>query len=366
MKTLTARFGSPFMRSLVLGVALLATPAISFAALYLSVNLAPPPLPVYVQPEVPGPGYIWAPGYWAYGPDGYYWVPGTWVLAPYVGALWTPGYWGWGGGAFLWHTGYWGPQIGFYGGVNYGFGYFGVGYAGGSWNGGVFNYNTAVTNVNVTNIHNTYNQTVVQNTAVSRVSYNGGTGGISAQPTAQERLAAADVHQQPTALQAQHQQLASTNRSLLASVNHGTPALAATPKAAVFTRPNAGTTGVAHPLNAGTASVAHPPNTSTASVAHPPNTSTTGVAHPPNSGQPRNAMATQKTYHAQGQTQNGSQPQGQQRVIQAGTPHPQVQQHSVQAAPPHPQVQQPAVQAAQPHPQVQSHPKEPQHEETHH
>ena len=29
---------------------------------------------------LPGPGYIWTPGYWAYDPaDGYYWVPGTWV-----------------------------------------------------------------------------------------------------------------------------------------------------------------------------------------------------------------------------------------------------------------------------------------------
>jgi hypothetical protein len=358
MKTRTARFGRMYLRSLALAVALFVMPAISSAAVFLSVDIAPPALPVYVQPEVPGPGYIWAPGYWAYGPDGYYWVPGTWVLAPYVGALWTPGYWGWGGAAYLWHGGYWGPHVGFYGGVNYGFGYIGTGYVGGSWNGGVFNYNTAVTNVNVTNIHNTYNQTVVQNTAVSRVSYNGGTGGITAQPTAQERLAQADVHQPPTPLQAQHQQLASSNRSLLASVNHGTPALAATPKAAVFTRPNTSTSGVAHPPNTGNAAVAHP------------NTGNAAVAHPPNTGQPRNAVASQSTYHGQGQGQGQTQitphPQVQQRVVQPGTPHPQVQQHTVQAAPPHPQVQQNAVQAAPPHPQVQSHPKEPPHEEGHH
>ena len=58
-------------------------------------EFAPPVLPVYVQPPCPQPGWMWTPGYWAYGPDGYYWVPGTWVPAPYVGALWTPGYWGW-------------------------------------------------------------------------------------------------------------------------------------------------------------------------------------------------------------------------------------------------------------------------------
>ena len=61
-----------------------------------------------------------------------------------VGVLWTPGYWGWGGSAFLWHEGYWGPHVGFYGGINYGFGYGGVGFFGGRWDGGHFAYNTAV------------------------------------------------------------------------------------------------------------------------------------------------------------------------------------------------------------------------------
>jgi hypothetical protein len=286
MKNLTARLGTPLMRSLVLVVALLATPAISSAAVFVSVGIAPPVLPVYVQPPVPGPGYIWTPGYWSYGPNGYYWVPGTWVLAPFVGALWTPGFWGWGGGAYVWHAGYWGPRVGFYGGVNYGFGYGGVGFVGGSWRGGAFSYNTAVTNVNVTNIHNTYNQTVVQNTAVSRVSYNGGTGGIAAQPTSEERLAERDVHAPPTALQAQHQQLASTNRSLLASVNHGTPALAATPRAAMFKQAN--TAGAAG-------------------------------AHPQYAGQTRNATAAQNMSHVQGQAQYA--------------PHRQVQEHAYQPAP---------------------------------
>ena len=142
--------------------------------------------------------------------------------------MWTPGYWGWGGSAYLWHAGYWGPRVGFYGGINYGFGYTGVGYAGGYWNRGVFSYNTAVTNVNVNVVHNTYNRTVVENTSVTRVSYNGGTGGITAQPTAQERLALSDRHRAPTAMQVQHERLASTDRAQLASVNHGTPGVTAT------------------------------------------------------------------------------------------------------------------------------------------
>ena len=73
---------------------LILVPAASFAGVLITVNIAPPILPVYEQPPCPEQGWMWSPGYWAYGDDGYYWVPGTWVPAPYEGALWTPGYWG--------------------------------------------------------------------------------------------------------------------------------------------------------------------------------------------------------------------------------------------------------------------------------
>ena len=182
----------------LLALAILAIPSTTPAQISvgISVHIGPPALPVYVQPVCPGVGYMWTPGYWAYGPDGYYWVPGTWVMAPRVGLLWTPGYWGWGGGVYVWHGGYWGPHMGFYGGINYGFGYGGVGFVGGEWRGGAFHYNTAVTNVNTTVIHNTYiNKTVINNnTIVNRTSYNGGTGGVTAQPTAAERAAEQEKH----------------------------------------------------------------------------------------------------------------------------------------------------------------------------
>ena len=160
-------------------------PTPSFGAdIGMPIRIGPPPLPVYEQPLCPEAGYIWTPGYWAYDPvDGYYWVPGTWVLAPELGLLWTPGYWGWGGGLFTWHAGYWGPHVGFYGGVDYGFGYTGSGYEGGYWRGHDFFYNRAVSNVNVTNVTNVYSRTVVNNIHVTRVSYNGGPGGVSARPT---------------------------------------------------------------------------------------------------------------------------------------------------------------------------------------
>ena len=48
---------------------------------------APPAIPDYVQPACPGDGYIWEPGYWAWGADGYYWVAGVWVFPPAVGLL---------------------------------------------------------------------------------------------------------------------------------------------------------------------------------------------------------------------------------------------------------------------------------------
>ena len=105
-----------------------------------------PPSPTTTQPPAPGDGYIWTPGYWAWTADGYQWVQGAWVLAPYTGALWTPGYWGYGYGGYFWNAGYWGPDVGYYGGINYGFGYFGIGFYGGYWGGGRFYYNRAYCN----------------------------------------------------------------------------------------------------------------------------------------------------------------------------------------------------------------------------
>ncbi len=131
-------------RQLLFIALLIALPAVSFAQVNVSITVAPPALPIYAQPACPTEGYLWTPGYWAYGPAGYFWVPGVWVAPPQLGFLWTPGYWGFASGIYRWHAGYWGPHVGFYGGINYGFGYGGVGFYGGRWEGGVFRYNTAV------------------------------------------------------------------------------------------------------------------------------------------------------------------------------------------------------------------------------
>jgi len=220
-----------FLHTLLLAIVMLVLPAISSAGIIFSIGIAPPPLPVYEQPVCPGDGYIWTPGYWAYDDvDGYFWVPGTWVLIPEPGFFWTPGYWGWENTAFVFHEGYWGPHIGFYGGINYGFGYVGVGYQGGYWDHDHFFYNRAFNHID--HVTYVYNKTVVVNRTY--VSYNGGAGGINARPTAEEEGAMRDRHVAPTSVQVQHRQTASTNRQLFESVNHGKPAIAATPKPAEF------------------------------------------------------------------------------------------------------------------------------------
>lgn len=200
----------------------------------ISVGYAPPVLPVYEQPFCPGEGYIWTPGYWAWDDDGddYFWVPGTWVLAPEIGFLWTPGYWGFERDRYFWHEGYWGREVGFYGGVVYGFGYSGRGYEGGRWEGDRFFYNRSVNNV--TNITNVYNTTVVNNVNVTRVSYNGGRGGVEMRPTAHEEQVAREQHVPRVSAQNQHLQEARSNRELRASENHGKPPIAATARPGSF------------------------------------------------------------------------------------------------------------------------------------
>jgi hypothetical protein len=199
----------------------------------------PPPLPVYDQPPCPEPDYIWTPGLWQWGPAGYFWVPGTWVAPPEPGLLWTPGYWGLASGVYLFHAGYWGPHVGFYGGINYGFGYTGEGYWGGRWRGNRFDYNTAVSHVNVNIVHNTYNETIINNVNIrgeagpNRASYAGGPG-TRLQANAGEIEAARDAHVPPTADQVQHQMMARSNPELGARHNEGHPTIAATERARDF------------------------------------------------------------------------------------------------------------------------------------
>ena len=153
----------------------------------------PPALPDYDQPPDPGDGYIW-----------------------------TPGYCGSVGGHYGFFHGYWGPHIGFYGGVNYGYGYVGTGYQGGYWNSGHFFYNRAVNNINDTVVHNVYSHPVPVNNI--RVSFHGGQGGIRARPIPADFAALREPHAAPMHAQIENEHAASANRAQFAAVNHGRPA----------------------------------------------------------------------------------------------------------------------------------------------
>jgi hypothetical protein len=196
---------------------------------------APPPLPDYDQPPPPADDYSWTPGYWAWGPTGYYWVPGAWVEPPFIGALWTPGYWGFYGGRYLFYPGHWGLHIGFYGGINYGFGYVGFGYEGGYWHGNHFFYNRVYNNINVNVVHNVYNYhanvhvNTYNNVHVNnfnnnvRPSFRGGEG-VQARPQATEGAAWREPYAPRMNTQVQHEQTYSQMRGQYAAENHGRPA----------------------------------------------------------------------------------------------------------------------------------------------
>jgi hypothetical protein len=274
------RFGQAASLLLSLSIpvwALLPAAADAQIGIGVSITVAPPLLPVYAQPAIPGPDYLWTPGYWGWADGDYYWVPGTWVEAPQPGYLWTPGYWGWANGAYLWNGGYWGEHIGFYGGVNYGYGYGGTGYQGGYWQQGHFFYNQSVNNIRGnTQITHVYSKTVINNVTNTRVSFNGGSGGIVAQPSASERAAASEAHLPPVQAQVQHEQVAHATPALRATVNHGQPPIAATARPGALSGPGvvpaASAAPRAHPVQA---SAARPPARPHAATPKP------APAHPP-------------------------------------------------------------------------------------
>lgn len=232
----------------LLMLALLPATSSAQIGIAVSINTMPPPLPVYDQPPCPDEGYLWEPGYWAWGPDGYYWVPGVWVEPPQPGLFWTPGYWGFVNGNYMWNEGYWGPEVGFYGGINYGFGYIGFGYEGGYWNANRFFYNRAYNHIDERSVHNVYNYNAGNRRSDfrgsanggnnnynngynrnngynnARPSYHGGPGGVQATPRPSE----ASAWREPTTprmnSQVQHAQTYSSVRGQAAAQNHGRPA----------------------------------------------------------------------------------------------------------------------------------------------
>src|SRR5262249_14990283 len=98
-------------------------------------------------------------------------------------------------------------------------------------------YNQAVNNISNVSITNVYNKAVVVNNTTD-VSYNGGPGGTTAQPTPQQ-LAAANGHHVPqTAEQTRNVQAAAQDPTLSLNHNHGHPSIAATAHPAQFNGPS--------------------------------------------------------------------------------------------------------------------------------
>jgi hypothetical protein len=71
------------------------------------VRTAPPPLRVEAFGPAPGPGYVWASGYWGARGGRYDWVPGRWAVPPRRNAHWVPGRWEQRGGRYYFHDGRW-------------------------------------------------------------------------------------------------------------------------------------------------------------------------------------------------------------------------------------------------------------------
>jgi hypothetical protein len=348
---------SQFVFPMLLATSALAVPTASRAqlAIGISVTIAPPALPIYEQPPIPDVGYIWTPGYWAYGDAGYYWVPGTWVQPPSVGVLWTPGYWGWNSGAYVFNAGYWGPHVGFYGGINYGYGYGGNGYEGGRWDNGAFAYNRAVNNFGSTRISNVYEQNVTH-TTINNVSYNGGNGGIGARPSAEEQTFAHEQHVPPTPAQASHFEAARGDRSLLASVNHGQPPVAATARPGEFHGPGVVQARGANPAAATAERAQTAPGPR--DPAHPEAARAPGpaIAHAPAAarpGEPARAEATHAPATAAARPQIAARPAEVAHAPAARATQPQVAARSAQAA------HAPAAQVVRP--QVAARPAQPAH-----
>ncbi len=200
------------------------------------VSEAPPSLPSYEQPASPAQGYLWVPGFWAWRksvPD-YFWVPGTWVRPPQSGLLWTPPYWSRVDGGYAFHAGYWADEVGFYGGIDYGYGYTGDGYQGGRWKNGTFIYNRAVNNIGSLGAASGYDQAVTSDHSEARVSFNGGRSGLPARPTKHQDALVTAQHVGATAEQQKHFELAAMDRSLYSKLNNSEPGVAATSHAGVL------------------------------------------------------------------------------------------------------------------------------------
>ena len=88
---------------LAIAVAAAVTPA--QAAVNVNIDISPPPSQYEAVPQI-RPGYVWAPGYWAYQDRNYVWVRGQ-QIAQRPGYRWVADHWEAGN---RYRAGYWEPE----------------------------------------------------------------------------------------------------------------------------------------------------------------------------------------------------------------------------------------------------------------
>ncbi len=93
------------LTGLCLGGGAMLAPAAAPAAVGIDITVAPPAPMVEVVPA-PRPGFVWAPGYWAWRGNAHVWIAGRWIPAR-PGYYWVPDRWVLRGGYWHYHPGHW-------------------------------------------------------------------------------------------------------------------------------------------------------------------------------------------------------------------------------------------------------------------
>ena len=89
----------------MLTIAVLSAIVPAQAAVNVNIDISPPPPQYETVPQV-RPGYVWAPGYWAYQDRNYVWVRGH-QIAHRPGYRWVANHWEAGN---RYRAGYWAPE----------------------------------------------------------------------------------------------------------------------------------------------------------------------------------------------------------------------------------------------------------------
>ncbi len=82
-----------------------AAPSMARVDVGIDIGVAPPPPQVEVVPPM-DPGYIWAPGYWAWQGGVHVWIPGH-RMQERAGYHWVPDHWDARGGSHHFEPGHW-------------------------------------------------------------------------------------------------------------------------------------------------------------------------------------------------------------------------------------------------------------------